>query len=118
MPLSQKMPGDYERLLRFLKGLSLRFRFLATLESVLQLAAGIILVILGSYFALELQEKVPYLAFCYALAASIFVGYLIFRGLRRVLFHPGVKKIARGLEKNYPQLRDDVTNSLSLSSKR
>lgn len=114
MPLPQKMPGDYERLAGFLKGLSLRFRFLTTLEAVLQLAAGIILVILGSYFALELQERVPYLAFFYALAGLVFVGYLIFCGLKRVLFHPGLKRIARGLEEKYPQLRDDVTNSLSL----
>ncbi len=114
MPLLKKNPSDYERLAGFLKGLSLRFQFLATLESVLYLASGIILVILGSYFALELKEDVPYLAFSYALAALSFVGYLVFSGFKRVLSRPGLRKVARGLEENYPQLRDDVTNSLSL----
>ncbi len=114
MPLSRKMPGDYERLAGFLRGLSLRFRFLTTLESVLQLLAGIILVVLGSYFALELQEEVPYLAFFYAVGGLFFISYLVFSGLKRAFLHPGRKRIARELEEKYPQLRDDVTNSLSL----
>ena len=114
MALPQKMSGDYERLAGFLRGLSLRFQFLATLESALHLVSGIILVVLGSYFALELQERVPYLAFVYTLAALVFVGYLVCGGLRRVFSRPGLRKIARGLEKSYPHLRDDVTNSLSL----
>ncbi|MBP1719553.1 MAG: hypothetical protein H6Q43_2991, partial [Deltaproteobacteria bacterium] len=63
MPLSKKMHGDYQRLAGFLRGLSLRFQLFTTLESVLQLAVVLLAVFLGSYFALELQEKVPYLAF-------------------------------------------------------
>jgi len=114
MAFSQKMPGDYERLTGFLRKLSLRFRFLATIESILHLTSGVLLVVLGSYFALELQEEAPYLAFLYTFAALVFIGYLIFSGLRRIFSPPGLQKIARGLEKSYPHLRDDLTNSLSL----
>ena len=114
MALPRERPGDYERLAGFLKRLSLRLQFFAALESFLRLAAGSIVAFLGSYFALELQEEIPYLAFFYALAALGFVGYLVFRVLKRIFWHPGMEKIARGLEAKYPQLRDDVTNSLAL----
>ena len=114
MPRSKKMHGDYQRLAGFLRGLSLRSQLFTTLESVLQLAVVLLAVFLGSYFALELQEKVPYLAFFYILASIVSVAYLVFRGLKRIFFHPGMKKIARGLEEKFPQLRDDVSNSLSL----
>jgi hypothetical protein len=114
VPLQKNMHGDYERIAEFLRGLSFRLRLLAILESILQLTAGCIVVILGSYFAIEIQEKTPYLAFFYCLAALIFVGFLFFLGVKRVIPGPGLKLVARGLEAKFPGLRDDITNALSL----
>ena len=114
MPLHKKIHGDYEWVAGFLRGLSLRFQVLALLEFVLQLASALILVILGSYFALEIQIKAPYLAFFYILAAVAFVVYLTFAGLKRVILRPAMGKVARGLEQKIPHLQDDVTNSLLL----
>ena len=63
MRLHKEIHGDYERLAGFLRALSLRVRLLSALEFFLQLTAGLILVILGSYFALELQGRYPTLPF-------------------------------------------------------
>jgi hypothetical protein len=114
MPLQKNMRGDYERLAGFLKRLSFRLRLLATLEFILRQAAGCILIILGSYFALEFQEKIPYLAFSYCLFALLFVAFLFFQGVKGVILGPSFLRVARGLEAKFPELRDDVTNSLFL----
>jgi hypothetical protein len=108
------MHGDYERLAGLLRGVSLRFRLLSTLEFILQLASGFILVFLGSYFALELQERVPYLAFVYCFSTFLFISFLFFLGCKRVIWGPPLGQIARGLENKFPALRDDVTNALAL----
>jgi soluble cytochrome b562 len=84
------------------------------LEFLLLLASGFILVLLGSLFVLELRERFPYLPFIYSLAAIIFLSFLLFLGLWRFFSMPSVERVARGLEEKFPQLRDDVTNSILL----
>ncbi|HYB21493.1 MAG TPA: DUF4175 family protein, partial [Thermodesulfobacteriota bacterium] len=69
---------------------------------------------LGSIFALELGETLPYLSLFYSLIALLFVSVLLFRGVWRAGFRPSVTRVARGLEDLFPRLRDDVTNSLLL----
>jgi hypothetical protein len=105
---------DYGRLAEFLRGLSLRLQLLTLLESLLLLISGSLLVLLGSYFALELKETFPHLPFFYSLAALIAVALLLLLGLRRVLSKPSVEGVARRLEQKFPELSDDVTNSLLL----
>ena len=105
---------DYDRLARFLRKVSLRLQVLATLESVLQLVAGFILIVLGSIFVLELGETFPYFSFFYCLIALIFLSALLSLGAWRVTSRPSIDRVARRLEDQFPLLRDDVTNSLLL----
>ncbi len=114
MPLPKSLHFDYKRLAGFLRRISLRLQVLATLESVLHLATGFLLIVLGSIFVLELGENFPYLSFLYCIIALIFLSVLLFRGVWRVAIRPSMKRVARGLEDQFPRLRDDLTNSLLL----
>jgi len=105
---------DYNRLARFLRGISLRLQLLYALEFLLLLASAFILVLLGSLFSLELQKTFPYLPFIYCLIVIIFLILVMLLGLRQVASRPSMERVARGLEEKFPQLRDDVTNSLLL----
>jgi soluble cytochrome b562 len=109
---------DYDRLTRFLRGLSLRLLLLSALEFLLLLASAFILVLLGSLFALELEKTFPYLPFIYCLIALISLFILILLGLQRFASRPSMEQVARGLEEKFTHLRDDVTNSLLLFNQR
>ena len=114
MTPKESLHRDYGLLARFLRGISFRIQLRTTLEFLLLLASGFILVLLGSLFVLELRERFPYLPFIYSLAAIIFLSFLLLLGLWRFFSRPSVERVARGLEERFPQLRDDVTNSLLL----
>ncbi len=114
MTPKESLHRDYGLLTRFLRGISFRIRICTTLEFLLLLASGLILVLLGSLFAIELREKFRYLPFIYSLAAIAFLSFLLFLGLCRFFSRPSMLRVARGLEEKFPQLKDDVTNSLFL----
>ncbi len=114
MTPKESLHRDYGLLTRFLQGISFRIRICTTLEFLLLLASGFILVLLGSLFAAELREKSPYLPFFYSLASTAFLSFLLFLGLWRFFSRPSMVRVARGLEERFPQLKDDVTNSLLL----
>ena len=105
---------DYGRLAQFLRGLSLRFQLLALSEFLLLLISCILLVFLSSFFVLELRSVFPRLPLIYSFAAIITLALFLFLGLRRVVSKPTLERVARGLEERFPDLRDDVTNSLLL----
>jgi ribosome-associated translation inhibitor RaiA len=105
---------DYGLLTGFLRSLSFRFQLRTILESLLLSSSGLILVLLGGRFVLELRQTFPYLPFVYSLSAILFLSFLFLIGLWRLFSRPSVEWVARGLEKKFPQLRDDVTNSLLL----
>jgi len=110
----ESLHRDYGLLTRFLRSLSLRFQLRATLEFLLLFASGSILVLLGTLFVFELGKAFPYLPFLYSLAAIIFLAFLVFMGLWRSLSRPSRGRVARNLEEKFPELKDDVTNSLLL----
>jgi hypothetical protein len=111
----ESLHRDYGRLAGFLRKISLRLRLLSTLQYLLLLSAGFIIVLLGSLFVQELKEIFSYLPFVYSVVAILFLSALLFLGLWRVLFRPPIARVvARDLEEKFPQLRDDVTNSLLL----
>jgi hypothetical protein len=61
-----------------------------------------------------LKHVFAYLPFVYYLSAILFLFFLLvlrFWGMAR---RPSMERVARGLEEKFPQLRDDVTNSLLL----
>ena len=105
---------EYDRLAAFLRGISLRRQLLSALEFLLLLTSAFILVLLGSLFALELEKIFAYLPFIYCLVAIISLFSIMLQGLRRVASRPSLEQVAMGLEEKFPQLRDDVTNSLLL----
>src|SRR4030042_1081937 len=110
----ENLHRDYGLLARFLRGISLRIQLRTTLEFLFLLASGFILVLLGSLFVLELRERFPYLPFIYSLASIAFLFFLLLLGLWRFFSRPSVVRVARGLEEKFPQLKDDVTNSILL----
>ncbi len=105
---------DYGRLAEFLRGLSLRLQLLALSEFLLLLISCILLVFLSSFVVLELRSVFPRLPLFYSFAAIITLALFLFLGLRRVVSRPTLEHVARGLEERFPDLRDDVTNSLLL----
>jgi hypothetical protein len=113
----ESLHRDYGLLTRFLRGLSFRIQLRTILEFLFLSASGFILVLLGSLFVLELRERFPYLPFIYSLAAIIFLSFLLLLGLWRFFSRPSMVRVARGLEGKFPQLKDDVTNSLLLFNK-
>jgi len=110
----ESLHRDYSLLSRFLRSIALRLQFRATLELLLLLCSGIILILLGSLSAFELRESFPYLPFIYSLLAILALSFLLLLGFRRVFSKPSREHVARALEERFPRLRDDVTNSLLL----
>ena len=101
-------------LIRFLKGVALRLRLLTALESLLLLASYIILILLGSLFVQELKSIFPYLPFLFYLLGITFFIFSVILRTYRVALRPPMDRVARALEQKFPQLKDDVTNSLLL----
>ena len=110
----ESLHHDYGRLIGFLKGISFRLQLVTALEFLLLLASNVILILLGSFFALYFQKTLPYFSFFYYLLSILSLLFLFMLGLRRVVFKPSMGRVARGLEEKFPHLRDDVTNSLLL----
>ena len=114
MTAKESLNRDYGLLLSFLRNVSLRLRLSIALEILLLFSCGFILILLGTLFTLKLREAFPYLPFLYGLMAIIFLCSLMLLGLWRMAFRPSMERVARGLEEKFPQLTDDVTNSLLL----
>jgi hypothetical protein len=104
----------YRRLEVFLRGVSFRLRIFHALEGVLLLLSGLLLVLLGSLFPPAFEGTFSYLPFVYSLTAFFLLLFLLFRGLWRVASRRPLQRVAQGVEERFPQLRDDVTNSLLL----
>jgi len=104
----------YGRLEGVLKGIGLRLQLLTTLEFLLRLACVFLLILLGSLFHQNTKETFPFLPFVYSLLGLISLLLITLFGLWRIASRPSVQRVARGLEEKFPQLRDDVTNSLLL----
>ena len=114
MTAKESLNRDYGLLSSFLKRISLRLQISIALEFLFLLCSGFILILLGSLFALKLKETFPYLPFLYGLVAILFLFSLFLLGLWRVTFRPPMERVAKGMEAKFPQLKDDVTNSLLL----
>jgi hypothetical protein len=104
----------YGRLERVLKGIALRLKLLTALEFLLRLASIFLVILLGSLFVHEVKEALPYFPFAYYLLALVSLLLMIGLGLWRTASRLPAQRVARGLEERFPQLRDDVTNSLLL----
>ena len=112
--LQESLHRDYGRLAGFLRRISFRHRLLTALQLLLLLSSGLIITLLGSLFVQELRRLFPYLPFFYAWVAIFFLSILIFLGLWRICFSLSKERVAKGLEEKFPELRDDITNSLLL----
>ena len=105
---------DYSRLYQFLKDLSLRHQLYSVIEFVILLASGALVILLGSLFVLRFKDSFPYLPLAYSLASIVFLASVIWLGTRRIFRKPSIEGVARSLEKKFPGLKDDVTNSILL----
>jgi hypothetical protein len=77
-------------------------------------ASDVILFFLGSLFVFEVEKTFSYLPFFYSLGAIFSLFFLLILGLWRMVSWPSMEKVARGLEEKFPNLKDDITNSLLL----
>ncbi|MDP2645974.1 MAG: DUF4175 family protein [Desulfobacterales bacterium] len=104
----------YSRLERILKNVALRVKVLSTLEFLLRLASVFLIILLGSFFVEEAKDALPYLPFAYCLLVWISLILIFSGGLLRIVSKLSLQQVARGLEKKFPWLKDDVTNSFLL----
>ncbi|MBM4338220.1 MAG: DUF4175 domain-containing protein [Deltaproteobacteria bacterium] len=110
----ESLHRDYGLLTGFLRRISLRLQLRVTLEFLFLLSSGLILVLLGTLFIFKLKEIFPYFPFIYVLATLFSLLVLLSLGLWRIFTKPSMAQVARRLEDQFPQLRDDVINSLLL----
>ncbi len=104
----------YDRLSGFLGTVALRLRLLFALDFFLLFAAAFMLALLGCFFPLYLGEAFWYVSVLYSLGVLAFLGLLLVTGFRKTFLRPSLSRLAKELEAKFPQLRDDVTNSLLL----
>lgn len=114
MSSKESLQGDYGRLVGFLRSISLRLQFLAVLNFLLLFSSGCILLLLGSLFVFEAERIFPYFPFIYSLLTIVSLSSIFFLGLWRIVLRPSKEQLARGLEEKFPNLMDDITNSLLL----
>jgi hypothetical protein len=105
---------DYDRLCSLLKAVSLRHQLLGVLEFAIILASGTLLLILGSLALPFLSGVSGYLPFAYWAWSILFLAFLVWRGFRVLWPIPSLRRTARGLERAFAVLRDDVTNTILL----
>jgi hypothetical protein len=77
-------------------------------------SSGFLLILLGSFFLLDLKTAFPYLPFIYSLVSIVFLLFLLLLTVWRIASRPSMERMARKVEETFPQLKDDVTNSLLL----
>ena len=112
--MKESVIQHHDRLRRFLRVLALRLQILFALEFLLLFLAAFSLALLGSFFPLALGEAFWYVGFFYSLGALGILAFLFIQGFRKALRRPAPERVAKELEARFPQLRDDVTNSLLL----
>ena len=106
------------RLAGFLRSISLRLQLLVALQFLLLLPSLLFLILLGSLSVLEMKGVFPYLPVFYSAIATFSLGFFFFLGFVRIFSRPSEKRVARELEEKFPELKDDVTNSLLLFDQR
>ena len=111
---TESLDRDYGRLSQRLSGLSFRHQCLALIEFLILLVSAVVLILLGSLFVLRLKQMLPYLPLGYSLISVLFFVAVFWLGTRRIFPRPSIEQVARGLEKKFPRLRDDVTSSVLL----
>ncbi len=106
---------DYGRLSQLLKSLSLRHQLLALIEFFILFASGLLLILLGSLFVVRFKYQFPHLPLIFSVGSILFLISLFVLGSRRILSKPSIARVAQALEQKFPDLRDDVTNSILLA---
>ena len=112
--MKESVSQHYDRLSGFLGTVALRLRLLFALDFLLLFAAAFLLALLGCFFPLYLEEAYWYVSLLYSLMVISFLGFLLVTGFRKTFLRPPLSRLAKELEAKFPQLRDDVTNSLLL----
>lgn len=114
MTPTEDLHRDYQRLSRFLRGIGLRLQLRAGIEFLFLFLSALGFILAGSLSAFELREHFVYYPLIYSLFAALSLLLLLIFGFRRFLKAPSQEALGRFLEKKFPRLRDDITNSLAL----
>jgi hypothetical protein len=93
---------------------SIRHQSLALLEFLILLTSAVLLLLLGSIAVPGLAIGLPFVPAAYAFGAVVALAFLLWRGLRVIWPRPIPLSAAHGIEKKFPFLRDDITNSILL----
>ena len=112
--MKQSVSQHYDRLSGFLGTIALRVRLLFALDFLLLFAAAFMLALLGCFFPLYLGEAFWYVSLLYSLGVLSSLGFILVTGFHKTFHRPPLSRVAKELETKFPQLRDDVTNSLLL----
>ena len=105
---------DYGRLCQLLRAVSLRHQRQALLEFLILLVSAVLLLLLGSLAVPGLAQGLPFLPVVYTSGSVGALAFLLWRGLRAIWPRPLPLSAAHGIEKKFPFLRDDITNSILL----
>lgn len=114
MTPEEDLHRDYRRITRFLRSIAFRLQLWAATEFLFLLLSAFGVILVGSLSAFELQRRLVYVPFLYSSFSALSLLVLLFFGFRRILLSPSQEAVARSLEKRFPRLRDDITNSLAL----
>lgn len=105
---------NYGRLCQLLRAVSIRHQSLALLEFLILLTSAVLLLLLGSIAVPGLAIGLPFVPAAYAFGVVVALAFLLWRGLRVIWPRPIPLSAAHGIEKKFPFLRDDITNSILL----
>jgi hypothetical protein len=97
-----------------LRAVSLRHQRQALLEFLILLVSAVLLLLLGSLAVPGMARGLPFLPVAYTLCSVAALAFLLWRGLRVIWPRPLPLSTAHGIEKKFPFLRDDITNSILL----
>lgn len=114
MSADKRIERDYLRLYRFLKRVLGRLRILRALEGGILLAAGGAIVSLTGLASLAARSFFPAAPFLVTIINLLLLASLVVLVTLRVVRVPSLSGLARQVEERFPDLKDNLTNSLAL----
>lgn len=106
--------GEYQKVHGVLRQGSRRLRAFRALEGGLLVAISFLSVTLLGLFLGPANGLSTYLPFIYSVGAFLILSFTLFLFLRGVLLSASERRVASLFEKRFPELKDDLTNSLEL----
>lgn len=114
MTVEERLNQDYSELRKFLDKVTGRLRLFRAAEAGLWSASGLILVILVGLAAGAVKPYFSHGPFLLTLVSLLTFFFILALSVRRVISIPARPRVAVQVEASFPQLKDNLTNSLEL----